>query len=461
MAKANGAPVPPPARNGRPPSDSPPPTTTSPPRAAEKSETTAYPWPDPPADEAYHGLAGEIVRALEPQSESDPVALLIQTLVAFGNVIGRSAHFRVEGDQHFLNLFAVLVGETSKARKGTSWGRIRGLLEQADSEWASKRILGGLSSGEGLIWNVRDPVMAREKIKEKGRITGFQEYESDPGETDKRILIQEPEFASVLKQNERQGNTLSAILRQAWERGDLRTLVSGRHQPPVKATKAHVSLVGHITADELRCYLSTTEAASVFGNRFLWLCVRRSKCLPEGGQLVDLEPFVSRLSEAITFARAAGELSRDDQARELWRKVYPSLSEGKPGLAGALIARGEAQTMRLACLYALLDKSAVIKTQHLMAALALWENCDNSVRFIFGDSLGDEVADQILAALRHRREGMTRTEVRDLFDRNLPAGRIAKALGMLERYGLASCRTVQTGGRPAEKWLAGITTETT
>ena len=117
--------------------------------------------------------------------------------------------------------------------------------------------------------------------------------------------------------------------------------------------------------------------------------------------------------------------------------------------------------MRLACLYALLDKSAVIKTQHLMAALALWEYCENSVRFIFGDSLGDEVADQILAALRHRREGMTRTEVRDLFDRNLPAGRIVKALGMLERYGLAGWRTVQTGGRPAEKWLAGITTETT
>jgi hypothetical protein len=158
----------------------------------------------------------------------------------------------------------------------------------------------------------------------------------------------------------------------------------------------------------------------------------------------------------------AGELRRDEEARAIWRKVYPSLSEGKPGLAGALLARGEAQVMRLASLFALLDRSAVIRAQHLAAALALWEYCERSVRFIFGDSLGDDVADEILSALtKHKDSGMTRTELRDLFDRNMAAGRIAKALGLLERYGLASCRTVETGGRPAEKWFVGVTTKTT
>jgi hypothetical protein len=174
-------------------------------------------------------------------------------------------------------------------------------------------------------------------------------------------------------------------------------LTTGRQQSPVKATNAHISKVGHITGEELRRYLSTTEAASGFGNRFLWLCVRRSKCLAEGGQFVDMARFVDRLREAIAFARSVGELEKDDEAKAIWREVYPSLSQGKPGLAGALIARGEAQTMRLACVYALLDKSDVIQSKHLQAALALWEYCERSVQFIFGDSLGDDVADEILA----------------------------------------------------------------
>jgi hypothetical protein len=438
-----------------PPDEQPPPQNCHEAEPDAHSQSTKYPFPDPPADPAYHGLAGEIVAALGPQSEADPAALLIQILVSSGNVIGRKAHFRVESDKHFLNLFSVLVGDTSKARKGTSWGRIRWLVGQTETEWAENRILSGLSSGEGLIWNVRDAVMAREKIKEKGRITGFQDYESDPGIADKRILIVEPEFAVVLKQIERTGNTLSAIIRQLWERGDLRTLVSGRSSAPVSATGAHGSIIGHITTEEVRRYLTTTEAASGFGNRFLWFCVRRSKCLPEGGQIVDLVPFIGRLSETILFAKSVEEIRRDSEATEIWKNVYPTLSDGKPGLAGALIARGEAQTMRLACVYALLDKSNVVQAKHLMAALALWEYCERSVRFIFGDSLGDDVADEILSELRRRPEGMTRTDINNLFLRHQSAARIARALATLERFGLAECRPAKdTGGRPAERWFA-------
>src|SRR5262245_6817875 len=42
-------------------------------------------WPEQPAGEAYYGLAGEVVEALKPQTESDPIALLAQFLLAFGN----------------------------------------------------------------------------------------------------------------------------------------------------------------------------------------------------------------------------------------------------------------------------------------------------------------------------------------------------------------------------------------
>src|ERR1019366_4677885 len=64
-------------------------------------------WPDPPAQEAYHGLAGDVVRVMAPHTESSLVALLIQILLCFGNMVGRTAHFEAEGSKHFMNLFAV------------------------------------------------------------------------------------------------------------------------------------------------------------------------------------------------------------------------------------------------------------------------------------------------------------------------------------------------------------------
>ncbi len=42
--------------------------------------------------------------------------------------------------------------------------------------------------------------------------------------------------------------------------------------------------------------------------------------------------------------------------------------------------------MRLALLYALLDKSRLIQAPHLLAALAFWEYCERSVLHVFGDT---------------------------------------------------------------------------
>jgi hypothetical protein len=410
------------------------------------------PWPDPPGEEAFHGLAGAIVGAIDPASEADRTAILAQTLVAFGGVIGRAAHFAVEADRHHCNEFVVLVGRSSKARKGTSWGRTFGLFREAEGPWAAERVQTGLSSGEGLIWAVRDPITKRERIKEGGEVR-YEEVEADPGIQDKRLLIYEPEYANVLKQTERQGNTLSALLRQAWDGGDLRSMTKNS---PARATGAHVSMVGHITTDELRRYLTQTEAANGYGNRHLWVCADRSKLLPEGGRVnaQAWDRLRNDLAAALDFARSAGEVSRDDEARELWRQLYGPLSEGRPGLAGALLARAEAHVMRLAMTYALLDRTAVIGAAHLMAALALWDYCERSVYFVFGDDLGDPFADELLRLLRACPQGLTRNELRDYFGRNQSAERMGRALGLLLQHRLARCERQETGGRPAERWSA-------
>lgn len=419
-----------------------------------RPETEA--WPTPMGEAAYHGVAGELIRQTEPHTEADPAALLVQFLIGFGNLVGRNAHCMVGAARHYPNLFGVLVGQSAKGRKGDAWTAIRFVLAAIDEHWAGNRITSGMSSGEGLIWAVRDPIEQQEPLREPKtrRITGYQTVVTDHGVSDKRLMLVESEFASPLKVIGRDGNTLSAVVRDAWDTGTLRTTTKNS---PARATGAHISILGHITKAELLRYLTTTEAGNGFANRFLWVCVRRSKLLPEGGELhsVDFAPILRRLDNAVRFARSAGELRRDEEARELWAEVYPRLTRDRPGLFGDVTGRAEAITLRLSLLYALLDCCPQIRVPHLAAALEVWRYCEDSARFIFGDALGDVVADTILEALRCRPEGMTRTDLRDLFDRHKSTSEIARALGVLKTAGLVRCdMDKRTGGRPVERWFA-------
>ena len=333
-----------------------------------------------------------------------------------------------EADRHPCNLYAVLVGPTAKGRKGTSLGQIQHILAAVDGEWYRTRVMGGLASGEGLIWAVRDAIQERVPVREHNRIVRYEDVEGDPGVTDKRLLVVEPEFARVLQVAERESNTLSAVVRQAWDTGSLQILTK---KQPARATDAYISIIAHITKDELRRLLTDTAAGNGFGNRFLWVCARRSKLLPEGGALhtLDFTALTRRVQSALAFSRGVHRIQRDDQARAIWREVYADLSEGKPGLLGAVTSRAEAQTMRLACIYALLDSSEMVRAEHLMAALAVWQYCEDSARFIFGDALGDVMADEILRELRSRAEGMTRNDIREYFQRHKSSAEIGRALG--------------------------------
>jgi Protein of unknown function (DUF3987) len=409
-------------------------------------------FPEPLSDAAFHGLAGDIVRRISPHTEASEAALLVQTLTSHGNTIGRNAHAIADGSYHYTNLFVVMVGETSKSRKGTSEAHVRRFFKRADEEWAQRCIGHGLSSGEGLIWAVRDPITKTVKNKKSG------EYETeivDQGVDDKRLNVVEGEFANVFKVMTREGNTLSPVIRNAWDSGDLRSMTKNSE---ARATGAHISIIGYITKDELRRSLTETESANGFANRFDFVAVRRSKVLPEGGDIdsENLNDLVTRLHNAIEFGRNAGQVTRDEGARELWRICYPALSEGKPGLLGAITARAEAQVLRLSCIYALLDCSTKITVEHHRAALALWNYCERSAKWIFGTATGDTNADRILIALRAAgREGLTQTEISErVFNRNVPSNALCSALRILNRSGQARFTKESTGGAPRKRWFA-------
>jgi hypothetical protein len=220
----------------------------------------------------------------------------------------------------------------------------------------------------------------------------------------------------------------------------------------------HVSFFGHITADELRERLDRISMLNGYANRFLWFLVRRGNVLPFGGALTAdvIGALGQQVATAVNAARSVSQVSMTEAAREDWEKVYPALSEGRPGLLGGILARAEPQVVRLALLYALLDGRPEIDIEHLRAALAVWEYAEASARYIWGDTLGDPVADEILRSLRQAGDdGMSRTDIRDLFGRHRGGDQIGRALGVLAERGLA--RRVKrdgTGGRPSEIWYA-------
>jgi hypothetical protein len=161
------------------------------------------------------------VAAIAPTTEADPVGLLAHFLVAFGNAIGRKPYCIADGARHYPNEYAVTVGDTSKGRKGTTARRIDEIMSAAASDWHLNCLASGLSSGEGVIHAVRDEVRGFEKTG-KGKQIEYIEIVKDSGIDDKRLLISEPEFGGALEVMKRQGSTLSRVIREAYDTGNLR-----------------------------------------------------------------------------------------------------------------------------------------------------------------------------------------------------------------------------------------------
>jgi hypothetical protein len=176
------------------------------------------------ASVAYYGPVGEWTNIVAPHTEANAPALLISALVAIGALIGRSPCVVLDGARHGVNLFAILVGPTSSGRKGTAVARVRRLILELDNEF-ERNIKSGLASGQGIIYHVRDPKQSPDGKKLV-----------DAGVPDKRLLVIESELAGALRQMKGRENTLSAVIREAWDGYSLRTLTKG---DPLSATEPH------------------------------------------------------------------------------------------------------------------------------------------------------------------------------------------------------------------------------
>jgi hypothetical protein len=389
---------------------------------------------------ALYGLVGEYALAVQPYTEACVAGVLISSLIGFGNAVNRNPYIDVGGTRHHVNENALLVGPTGTARKGEAMNIGLRPIRNASAEWGNECIKRGFGSGEAIVDSVRDRVAV---------VEGDDERVLDEGAKDKRLLVYEDEFSHVITVAGREGSTLSSHIRNAWDSRRLEARTKGK---ALVATGAHVSILAGITPEELVRRLPETELANGFLNRFVLAAVDRSRVLPEPPPIppsFDAE-WADRFGALLAWTRrdGTGHIERDNEASELWDQSYRErLSIERHGLAGAVCSRAEAHVLRLSMIYALLDRSLVIRRDHLEAALAVWGYCEASVLLVFGDRIGDAVADKILKELRDQGE-LTREQIVNLFSRHKNRAEIENALQLLERSGQIIMGTRGTGGRP-------------
>jgi hypothetical protein len=394
---------------------------------------------------AFRGPVGRFAWARKEQTEADPVGILVQELVFAGNLFGHGPYLKVGKDRHHTNIYANLVGGTGAAgRKGMSLNEAKDPCQRSDGDKPlfKLNLRSGLSTTEGLLWAMRSPCDRPEKGKMRHDDGGVQ-----------TLCVTETEMAKVLKRAGKDGNTLSETLRQLFDEAELENL---SRTTGVTVSDPHFSLIGHITPEDLRRNLTECDMADGFGNRFLWLWVQRQKPLPDGGQDLpkDETAFITALQLAVAHAGRTGEIKRDMQANRFWGEIYEKLTTRPNSLFGKMTSRGDAIVCRLSMIFAIMECSSFITCEHLDAALALWNYSVGTVRFVFGDSLGDRDADEILRTLKSVfPEGMGRTAISGLFGGHRNEEGITRALGVLLDAGLVRFETNENDrGRPPQVW---------
>lgn len=361
--------------------------SASPADAREKRDGPSPLAPPVMAAEGFPDLMQSVVDAACASSEASGVAVAANVIALFCCAVGRVPFQRIGDSVAHARAFALVVGKSGKARKGTAENTPREVFRRADAilrkEHQSNDRLrihaGGLSTGEGVAWAIRD---AREPDAATGK-------GGDLGVNDKRLMVIESEFANVLGQVKREGNILSPTIRNLWDGRDIEPLTKTSQ---LTATRPHVVIIGHITGHELREKSTENDAANGLMNRFMILHVHRPKLmpLPEPTPEDVLDSLAARVASAVDFATKGDphgnnthEIVMTAAAKDLWCALYPRITRDLDGKAGSLMARSETYARMLAMVFCLMDRRSEIRQRDVYAALAWIEYWHQSITYIF------------------------------------------------------------------------------
>lgn len=335
------------------------------------------PRPDPAC---LYGLVGDVARAGGDTTEANPYAVAANFITFMSCAVGRGPYMPVGNTWHHARQFMLHIGRSGRGRKGDAVSlisRIERALKALSQDATPQVHRGGLSSREGLVYLIHD---------------GFTEGKEEvPAILDKRLLVIESEFANVLHQGKREGNTLSAALRDCWDGVSMKPATKTSR---LWATDPHIAMIGAVTPSELLGLMASRELTNGFANRFMMFWAERTKMLafPRGTQQEDVDALAVRVLEVLQFCQAERWADKDKMRVELSpeaRKRYEVLYLGElnDNSAGerisALIERRAPMLLRLAMLFALCDLTTTVEVHHINAALAWVRYSVESVKFIF------------------------------------------------------------------------------
>jgi hypothetical protein len=384
-----------------------------------------------PQGPVFHGIAGEVAKLATANSEADPIAVAATFLVMTGAYFGRAKYQPIGDEDHHPRLFVALVGQSAYARKGTSLHGPKAFWRACDKVLQDTsglpftlgnplKIGNMLSSGEGLLYPIRDPEEL--DASEEADLTDKQRKQRN-ALRDKRLFVIEQELASMFKVMQREGSTLSEVLRRLYDGGDISPMTK---RDTIVVTEPHVTLLGHITRDELSLVLKPTDILNGLANRFLWLLVRRSKSIAhpvpmDSSDVYRIGKELARLVIAAhTISNGNGRVDFDPAAYELFSAIYPEIVTERRGVIGSILSRGSVIVRRLAMIYAMLDGSDLIRPEHIEAAMALWRYSVDSATIIFGRREADPRAQKLMDFLPEDGRPVRREKIiSDCFKRNI------------------------------------------
>lgn len=389
------------------------------------------PRPDPAC---LYGLVGQIARA-GVDTEANPYAIAANALAYLSCAVGRGPYMPVGNVWHHARLFTLHVGRSGRGRKGDAVSlikRIDDAVRSKDKDAAPQVHRGGLSSREGLVYLIHD---------------GFMDGKDEvPAIVDKRLWVVESEFANVLHQGKRDGNTLSAALRDCWDGVSIKPATKTNR---LFTTDPHLCVSGSITPSELHSLMASRELTNGFANRFLVLWAERTRmnAFPRAATPAEVDALAARIVEVLDFCSASRWVEKDhlrmelspDAAKRYAKLYYGELNHNSDGeRIAALVERRAPMLLRIAMLLALTDCTSRIEVHHIDAALAWVRYSVDSVKFIFSTAQDEaqavetnEHAEKILAFLKGQARATRKQITSDCFKGHVTKDSIDAALDEL------------------------------
>lgn len=425
----------------------------------EKDKDAPVSAPPKLTDAMLPGLLGEITRACCQNTEAVPSAVAANLLVWFLSHIGRLRYVMIGDDQQWLNNYFLLIGPSGmgKGVSGKAPARIFKSVQQhlelkfkhafdagkgdGLKEYPQPNIhIGGLSSGEGLGFALDDG----DNSPVPGRVI-----------TDKRLLVIESEMVNVLCQMSRQGNTLSAQLRNAYDGVDIRPMTK---RDRVSVSDPYICLMGNITPDELLKFDDDkTQSFNGLLNRFLMLWTQPQKLVsrPSGLSNEKIDHFASVIAEHLLAARngtfevhwkkiraIATPVDISEEAWGLFDSVYSQLMNFPCSKrVVSLIRRHRLHVLLMACALTLFEGMVVVTREVMQAALEWIEFSRKSIVYCYNthkEQLKAEACHALarkvlyaIALLSHKHGSCTRTDIYNFCQRKLRREQLTEALEIL------------------------------